>query len=53
MTDGAPTDNLDEGIDAIKNVSTGNIIACGAGANANARAELSNVMIDRNAVSSA
>ena len=36
MTDGAPTDNLDEGIDAIKTVSTGNIIACGAGANANA-----------------
>lgn len=36
MTDGAPTDNLDEGIDAIKQVSTGNIIACGAGANANA-----------------
>ena len=36
MTDGAPTDNLDEGIDAIKQVSVGNIIACGAGANANA-----------------
>ncbi len=35
MTDGAPTDNLDEGIDAIKQVSVGNIIACGAGANAN------------------
>ena len=35
MTDGAPTDNLDEGIDAIKKVSVGNIIACGAGANAN------------------
>lgn len=36
MTDGAPTDNLDEGIEAIKQVSTGNIIACGAGARANA-----------------
>ena len=36
MTDGAPTDNLDEGVDAIKQVSVGNIIACGAGANANA-----------------
>lgn len=36
MTDGAPTDNIDEGIDALKQVSTGNIIACGAGANANA-----------------
>lgn len=36
LTDGAPTDNLDEGIEAIKNVSVGNIIACGAGANANA-----------------
>ncbi len=35
MTDGAPTDNLDEGIEAIKKVSVGNIIACGAGANAN------------------
>lgn len=35
LTDGAPTDNLDEGVDALKNVSTGNIIACGAGANAN------------------
>ncbi len=36
MTDGAPTDNLDDGIEAIKKVSVGNIIACGAGANANA-----------------
>ena len=34
-TDGAPTDNLDEGIEALKSVSTGNIIACAAGANAN------------------
>ena len=36
MTDGAPTDNIDEGIDELRQVSTGNIIACGAGANANA-----------------
>lgn len=35
MTDGAPTDNIDEGVDAIRNVSVGNIIACAAGANAN------------------
>ena len=35
LTDGAPTDNLDEGIEALKSVSTGNIIACAAGANAN------------------
>lgn len=35
MTDGSPTDNIDEGIDAVKQVSTGNIIACAAGANAN------------------
>lgn len=35
LTDGAPTDNLDEGLDALKTVSAGNIIACGAGANAN------------------
>lgn len=35
LTDGAPTDNLDDGIDAISSVATGNIIACGAGANAN------------------
>ena len=35
LTDGAPTDNLDDGIDALKQVSYGNIIACAAGANAN------------------
>ena len=35
LTDGAPTDNIDEGIEAIKSVSIGNVIACGAGANAN------------------
>ena len=35
LTDGAPTDNHDEGIEALKSVSTGNIIACAAGANAN------------------
>ncbi len=35
LTDGAPTDNLDDGIEALKQVSTSNIIACAAGANAN------------------
>lgn len=35
FTDGAPTDNIDEGIEAVKALSLGNIIACGAGANAN------------------
>ncbi len=35
MTDGAPTDDIDEGINALKQVSAGNIIACAAGANAN------------------
>lgn len=35
LTDGAPTDNLDDGIDALKQVSYGNIIACAAGASAN------------------
>ena len=35
LTDGAPTDNLDDGIEALKHVSTSNIIACAAGANAN------------------
>ena len=36
MTDGAPTDNIEDGIEAIRSVSVGNIIACAAGANANA-----------------
>lgn len=36
MTDGEPTDDLDAGIEAIKQVAVGNIIACAAGANANA-----------------
>ncbi len=36
MAGRAPTGIRDGGIDALKQVSTGNIIACGAGANANA-----------------
>lgn len=32
MTDGVPTDNLDEGIEALKDVPISNFIACGAGA---------------------
>ena len=35
FTDGAPTDNIDQGIEALKSLSVGNIIACGAGASAN------------------
>ena len=35
LTDGAPTDDLDGGIEELKTVATGNIIACAAGANAN------------------
>lgn len=35
MTDGEPTDNLQRGIDALKKVRTGVIVACAAGPNAN------------------
>ncbi len=35
MTDGEPTDNLQRGIDALKAVRTGVIVACAAGPNAN------------------
>ena len=35
LTDGAPTDDLDSGIEELKTVTAGNIIACAAGANAN------------------
>jgi uncharacterized protein YegL len=35
MTDGEPTDNLNKGLQALKNVKTGAIIACAAGSNAN------------------
>lgn len=35
LSDGAPTDNLEDGLDALKTVNAGNIIACAAGANAN------------------
>ncbi|MGN0650534.1 MAG: VWA domain-containing protein [Oscillospiraceae bacterium] len=35
LTDGSPTDNLDDGINALSQVKTGNIIACAAGASAN------------------
>lgn len=35
MTDGEPTDNLQRGIDALKQVRTGVIVACAAGPNAN------------------
>ncbi|MBQ8171352.1 MAG: VWA domain-containing protein [Oscillospiraceae bacterium] len=35
LSDGAPTDKLDDGLAALKKVTAGNIIACAAGANAN------------------
>lgn len=35
LTDGSPTDNLDDGLNALSQVKTGNIIACAAGASAN------------------
>lgn len=35
LTDGSPTDNLDDGLNALAQVKTGNIIACAAGASAN------------------
>ena len=35
LSDGAPTDNLDDGLAALRKVTAGNIIACAAGANAN------------------
>lgn len=35
MTDGEPTDNWQKGIQALKNVKTGAIVACAAGPNAN------------------
>jgi uncharacterized protein YegL len=34
MTDGSPTDDIRKGIDALKNVKTGVIIACAAGSSA-------------------
>lgn len=35
LSDGAPTDSLDDGLAALKGVKTGNIIACAAGPNTN------------------
>ncbi len=34
LTDGSPTDNLDAGIEALRNVKTGTFVACAAGPNA-------------------
>lgn len=34
LTDGAPTDNLNEGLEALKKIKVGNLVLCGAGSGA-------------------
>lgn len=52
LTDGAPTDNLNEGLEALKKIKVGNLVLCGAGSGAdnNTLKQIANIQGEKGVV---